>query len=73
MIPISLVESVAIASMFCIVCSYVLVFGFQGSHQHVADTANILATISQIAGVSGFGYLLDLGVIPSMFSVFVAA
>lgn len=73
MIPISLIGSVAIASVFFIVCSYVLVLGFQGSHANIADTSNILATAAGLAGIPWFAYIVDVGVILSMFSVIVAA
>lgn len=73
MIPAALLGSVVLASIFFVVSSYVLVLAFQGTHYNIANTANILATASQISGISWYAYVVDIGVILSMFSVIVAA
>ncbi|MGH2882158.1 MAG: APC family permease [Solirubrobacteraceae bacterium] len=71
-ITTALVGSVAIASVFFVFCSYVMVLAFHGSHYDIASSNNLLATISKIVGASWYGYVVDVGVILSMFAVIIA-
>jgi amino acid transporter len=72
MITTALIGSVAIASVFFVFCSYVMVLAFHGTHYDIAKSTNLLATISKIVGASWYGYVVDVGVILSMFAVIIA-
>ena len=72
-IPASLVGSVGLAGLFFVFCSYVIFLGFAGTSQSVGSSANPLAQVADIAGVSWLGYIVSLGVIIGIFSVMIAA
>ncbi|MGH2870867.1 MAG: APC family permease [Solirubrobacteraceae bacterium] len=72
MITASLLGSVVVVSVFFIICSYIIVLAFHGTHYDMAKSTNVLATVSDIVGASGYGYAVDVGVILSMFAVIVA-
>jgi amino acid transporter len=71
-ISLALMGSVAIAALFFIFCSYVLVLAFHGTKYDIVTLPNVLATVTSIVGVSWYAYIVDVGVIFSMFAVIVA-
>jgi amino acid transporter len=71
-IPASLVASVGLAGLFFVFCSYVIFLGFSGTSHAVGTSANPLAEVAGIAGVSWLGYIVSLGVIIGIFSVMIA-
>jgi amino acid transporter len=72
-IPASLIGSVGLAGLFFVFCAYVIFLGFAGTSQNVGSSANPLAAVADIAGVSWLGYIVSLGVIIGIFSVMIAA
>jgi amino acid transporter len=72
MITLALMGSVAISAAFFVFCSYVLVLAFQGTHYDIASSTNVLATVTSIVGASWYAYIVDIGVIFSMFAVIIA-
>jgi len=71
-IPLAMVGSIVIVGVFLIFCSYVLVLAFQGTRLNITASTDALAGAASIAGVSWYGYLVDIGVIVSMFAVLIA-
>src|SRR5215467_10782243 len=71
-IPLAMVGSIVIVGVFLIFCSYVLVLSFQGTRLSITASTDALAGAASIAGVSWYGYLVDIGVIVSMFAVLIA-
>src|SRR5262249_1750210 len=61
-----------IVGLFLIFCSYVLVLAFQGSRLSITASTDALASAASISGVSWYGYVVDVGVVVSMFAVLIA-
>lgn len=73
-IPMAVVGSVVLCGVFYCVASYIMVRGF--AHIHGTTLATNPAPLDGLAdsvGVSGFGYVIDLGVAVSFFSCALAA
>lgn len=71
-VPLAMVGSIVIVGLFLVFCSYVLVLAFQGSRLSITASSDALAGAASIAGVSWYGYVVDAGVIVSMFAVLIA-
>jgi amino acid transporter len=71
-VPLAMIGSIVIVGIFLIFCSYVLVLAFQGSRLNITESTDALADAASIAGVSWYGYVVDAGVIVSMFAVLIA-
>jgi amino acid transporter len=71
-IPVAVIGSVVIAGVFFVFTSYTIFLGFSGSKLHLATSSNPLSDVAIISGVSWYRYLVDIGVIVSMFSVIIA-
>jgi amino acid transporter len=72
-ISIAVIGSVAVASVFFVFCSYVMELAFQGTNVNIATSSNLLASVADVSGVSWFAYVVDVGVILSMFAVIIAS
>lgn len=71
-VPFAVIGSVIIAGLFFVFTSYTLYLGFSGSKLSLTASSSPLADVSVISGVSWYRYLVDIGVIVSMFSVIIA-
>ncbi len=71
-IPMAMIGSIVIVGIFLVFCSYVLVLAFQGTRLSVTASTDALSGAASIAGVSWYGYVVDSGVIVSMFAVLIA-
>jgi amino acid transporter len=71
-VPLAVIGSVVIAGLFFVFTSYTLYLGFSGSKLSLTTSTSPLSDVSVIAGVSWYRYLVDIGVIVSMFSVIIA-
>lgn len=71
-VPLAMIGSIVIVGLFLVFCSYVLVLAFQGSRLSITASTDALAGAASIAGVSWYGYVVDAGVIISMFAVLIA-
>ena len=72
-ISIAVIGSVAVTSLFFVFCAYVMELAFQGTGFNIATSTNLLASTAKISNVSWFGYVVDVGVILSMFAVIIAS
>jgi amino acid transporter len=72
-IPRSVIQSVVLAGLFFIVMSYVVVLGFKGSGQSLAESEAPLHTLANSIGWGGLGTAVNIGVLLSFFSCTLAA
>ena len=72
-IPRSVWQSVLFAGAFFIVTSYVVVMGFEGTAESLANSEAPLHTLAQRMGWGSLGTLIDLGIAFSFFSCTLAS
>lgn len=72
-IPRSVWQSVLFAGAFFMLTSYVIVMGFEGSAEPLANNEAPLHTLAQRSGWGSLGTLVDLGILFSFFSCSLAS
>ena len=72
-IPRSVLQSVVLAGVFFTAMSYVVVLGFEGSGQSLADTEAPLNTLANSIGWGGLGTVINIGILLSFLSCTLAS
>ena len=71
-IPRAVISSALLSGIFFLICSYGEVLGFRGSPTSLGDSSAPFHYLSSQAGISPAGWLIDAGVLVSMFAATLA-
>ncbi|HLH67702.1 MAG TPA: APC family permease [Candidatus Dormibacteraeota bacterium] len=67
-VPRAILWSCLLVGLFYLVVSYSQVFGFQGTRRGLAGSSAPLPDLAVATGMGVFAYLIDLGIVTSMFA-----
>jgi amino acid transporter len=67
-IPRAVIQSALFCGLFFILCAYLETLGMHTLHQNLGEATAPMSALAQLAGVSIFGKLIDLGALVSMFA-----
>jgi amino acid transporter len=67
-IPRAVIQSALFCGLFFILCAYLETLGMHTLNQNLGESAAPMSALAQLAGVSFFGKLIDLGALVSMFA-----